>query len=149
MLSVFIFGQPFEGLSYPFLDFGQPFKFFAIRLSGYGIRFNAQVSRLLSVYNRFSRPFNWKALVSVSRGGSHIFVNLCLMEKDVFNHIVSSYVLMESKILFTQEKGSNPNVQTPTLPSFYCNSFRCQCGWHHATWKWYTLLNWCLICTFK
>ena len=32
------------------------------------------------------------------------------MEKDVFNHIVSSYVLMESKILFTQEKGSNPNV---------------------------------------
>lgn len=78
-----------------------------------------------------------------------IFVNLCLMEKDVFNHIVSSYVLMESKILFTQEKGSNPNVQTPTLPSFYCNSFRCQCGWHHATWKWYTLLNWCLICTFK
>ena len=29
------------------------------------------------------------------------------MEKDVFNHIVSSYVLMESKILFTQEKGSN------------------------------------------
>ena len=65
MLSVFIFGQPFEGLSYPFLDFGQPFKFFAIRLSGYGIRLNARVSRLLSVYNRFSRPFNRKALVSV------------------------------------------------------------------------------------
>ena len=65
MLSVFIFGQPFEGLSYPFLDFGQPFKFFAIRLSGYGIRLNARVNRLLSVYNRFSRPFNGKALVSV------------------------------------------------------------------------------------
>ena len=65
MLSVFIFGQPFEGLSYPFLDFGQPFKFFAIRLSGYGIHLNARVSRLLSDYNRFSRPFNGKALVSV------------------------------------------------------------------------------------
>ena len=50
VLSVFFFGQPFEGLSYPFLDFGQPFKFFAIRLSGYGIRLNARVSRLLSVF---------------------------------------------------------------------------------------------------
>ena len=30
------FGQPFNCLSYPFLDFGQPFKFFAIRLSSYG-----------------------------------------------------------------------------------------------------------------
>ena len=45
MLSVFIFGQLFEGLSYPFLDFGQPFKFFAICLSGYGIRLNARVNR--------------------------------------------------------------------------------------------------------
>ena len=65
MLSVFIFGQPFVGLSYPFLDFGQPFKFFAIRLSGYGIRLNARVNRLLSIYNCFLRPFNGKALVSV------------------------------------------------------------------------------------
>ena len=65
MLSVFIFGQPFEGLSYPFLDFGQPFKFFAIRLSGYGICLNTRVSHLLSAYNCFSRPFNRKALVSV------------------------------------------------------------------------------------
>ena len=38
MLSVFIFGQPFEGLNHPLLDFGLPFKFFAIRLSGYGNR---------------------------------------------------------------------------------------------------------------
>ena len=65
LANLTIFGQPFEGLSYPFLDFGQPFKFFAIRLSGYGIRLNARVNRLLSVYNRFSRPFNGKALVSV------------------------------------------------------------------------------------
>ena len=65
MLSVFIFGQLFEGLSYLFLDFGQLFKFFAICLSGYGIRLNARVNRLLSVYNRFSRPFNGKASVSV------------------------------------------------------------------------------------
>ena len=39
--------------------------FHAIRLSGYGIRLNARVNRLLSVYNRFSRPFYGKALVSV------------------------------------------------------------------------------------
>ena len=57
MLSAFIFGQPFEGLSYPFLDFGQPFKFFAIRLSGYGIRLNARVNRLLSVYYPFTTVF--------------------------------------------------------------------------------------------
>ena len=41
MLTVFIFGSPFNALSYPFLDFGQPFKFFAIRLNGYGNRLNA------------------------------------------------------------------------------------------------------------
>ena len=41
--------QPLEVLSYPFLDFGQPFKFFTIRLSRYGNRLNAWVSRLLSI----------------------------------------------------------------------------------------------------
>ena len=60
----FYFGQPFEGLSHPVLDFGQPFKFLAIRLSGYGNCLNACVSRLLSVSN-LSTPFNGKALVSV------------------------------------------------------------------------------------
>ena len=52
-------------LSYPFSDFGQPFNFFAIRLNGYGNRLNAWVNRLVSVENRFSWPFNEKALVSV------------------------------------------------------------------------------------
>ena len=37
----FFFGQPFEGLSYLFLYFGQSFKFFAIRLSGDGNCVNA------------------------------------------------------------------------------------------------------------
>ena len=60
----FYFGQPFEGLSHPVLDFGQPFRFLAIRLSGYGNCLNACVSRLLSVSN-LSTPFNGKALVSV------------------------------------------------------------------------------------
>ena len=40
-LTVYIFGQPFNTASYPFLDFGQPFKFFAIRLKSYGNRLNA------------------------------------------------------------------------------------------------------------
>ena len=92
MLSVFIFGQPFEGLSYPFLDFGQPFKFFAIRLSGYGIRLNAQVSRLLSVYNRFWRPFNGKALVSVFPWGvilqNDFVLSTELIEKDLKRSIM-------------------------------------------------------------
>ena len=47
------------------MDFDQPFKFFAIRLNGYGNRLNAQISRLVSIYKRFSWPFNEKALVSV------------------------------------------------------------------------------------
>ena len=47
------------------MDFDQPFKFFAIRLNGYGNRLNARISRLVSVYKRFSWPFNEKALVSV------------------------------------------------------------------------------------
>lgn len=41
------------------------------------------------------------------------------MEKDVFNHIVSSYVLMESKILFTQEI----RVQTLTCRHQHCHHF--------------------------
>ena len=47
------------------MDFDQPFKFFAIRLNSYGNRLNARISRLVSVYKRFSWPFNEKALVSV------------------------------------------------------------------------------------
>ena len=47
------------------MDFDQPFKFFAIRLNGYGNRLNARISRLVSVYKRFSWQFNEKALVSV------------------------------------------------------------------------------------
>ena len=47
------------------MDFDQLFKFFAIRLNGYGNRLNARISRLVSVYKRFSWPFNEKALVSV------------------------------------------------------------------------------------
>ena len=49
MQSIFIFGQPFEGLSYSFLDFGQPFKFFAIRLGDYGNRLNTWVGCLVSI----------------------------------------------------------------------------------------------------
>lgn len=47
------------------MDFDQPFKFFAIRLNSYGNRLNARISRLVSVYKRFSWPFNEKALVAV------------------------------------------------------------------------------------
>ena len=65
MQSIFIFGQPFEGLSYSFLDFGQPFKFFAIRLGGYGNCLNTWVGRLVSIYNHFSGLFNGQVLVSV------------------------------------------------------------------------------------
>ena len=59
------FGQPFNVSCYPFLFLVNRLDFFAIRLSGYGICLNARVNRLLSIYNRFLRPFNGKALVSV------------------------------------------------------------------------------------
>ena len=38
-----------EGLSYPFLDVSQLFKFFAFHLSGYGNRLNAWVSCLVPI----------------------------------------------------------------------------------------------------
>ena len=49
MQFIFIFGQPFEGLSFSFLDFGQLFKFFVIRLGGYGNRLNTWVGHLVSI----------------------------------------------------------------------------------------------------
>ena len=44
MQSVSIFGQPFEGLSYSFLDFGQPFNRFSVRFP-----MESPISRCFSV----------------------------------------------------------------------------------------------------